>query len=109
MQNELIVKHHPPPVPAGTHCAPNENSILEWLLRSNTADDGPWSKPLMEQQLFPNTVMPYFEVDDEPYHGADVDLTPAFVAPPATTTKNTTSSNARTSETTTPPLPFDDA
>ncbi|CAI5700931.1 hypothetical protein KXD40_008437 [Peronospora effusa] len=107
-QNELIVKHHTPPVPAGTHSAPNENSILEWLLRSNTTDDGPWPKPLMEQQLLSNTVMPYFEVDDEPYHGTDADLTPAFVAPPATTTKNTTPSNTRTSETTTPSLPFGD-
>ncbi|CAH0473822.1 unnamed protein product [Peronospora belbahrii] len=106
-QNELIVKHQAPSVPAGTHCSSNESSILEWLLRSNTADDGPWPKQVMDQQIFPN-VMPYFEVTDEPYCGVDPDLTPAFVAPPKTATKTTTSSNARTSETTTPSLPFGD-
>ncbi|OWZ22966.1 hypothetical protein PHMEG_0002240 [Phytophthora megakarya] len=104
-QNELITKHHLPPVPPMMHCPTSDSSILEWLLRSNNHEDGPWPKPA-EQQLFPNTVMPYFEVVDE-YHGVDADLTP--VVAPATSTTITTSSDTRSSDTTTTPtLPFND-
>ena len=59
--------------------------------------------------------MPYFELGDEPYHGVDVDLTPALIALPATTaaattatTTTTTKSDTHTSEPTTPSLPFGD-
>ncbi|KAE9015080.1 hypothetical protein PF005_g8660 [Phytophthora fragariae] len=110
-QNEIITKHSLPPVPAMIHGPPSDSSILEWLLRSNAADEGPWPKP--EPQLFPTTVMPYFEGADEPYHGVEVDLTPALVPHPAvppatTTTTTTTSSDVRTSEMTKPTLPFGD-
>ncbi|KAG6971960.1 hypothetical protein JG688_00004206 [Phytophthora aleatoria] len=108
-QNELMAKqqhipHVPPPI---VHCPPSDSSILELLLRSNTVEDGPWPKPVLEPQLLPSTVMPYFEVADESYHGVDTDLTPAFVPPQASTTV-TTPSDTRTSETTTPSLPFGD-
>lgn len=95
------------------HCPPSDSSILEWLLRSNTADEGPWPKP--EPELFPTTVMPYFEGADEPYHGVDVDLTSALVPHPAvpsatttTTTTTTAPADVRTSEMTKPTLPFGD-
>ncbi|KAI9914217.1 hypothetical protein PsorP6_006326 [Peronosclerospora sorghi] len=104
-QSELILKHHAPQLPM--HCASNENSVLEWLLRSNTNDDCPWLKPVMEQRsLHSSTVMPYFEAADESYHSSDVDLTPAFVGP-ATTTK-ITASDTRTNEKSVPSLPFGD-
>ncbi|GMF14597.1 unnamed protein product [Phytophthora lilii] len=104
-----------PPVQPTMHCPPSDSSILEWLLRSNTADDGPWTKPAMEPQLFPNTTMPYFEVADEPFHGVEAALTPALVHPApssstttTTTTTTTTSSDVRTSEMMAPSLPFGD-
>ncbi|KAG7386500.1 hypothetical protein PHYPSEUDO_015600 [Phytophthora pseudosyringae] len=108
-QNELIAKQqHMPlvPPPPVVHCPPSDSSILEWLLRSNTVEDGPWPKPVMEPHVFTSTTMPYFEVADEPYHGVDADLTPAFVSPPPASTTIPTPSDTRT--TTTPSLPFGD-
>lgn len=107
-QNELIVKqqhmpHIPPPI---VHCPPSDSSILELLLRSNTVEDGPWPKTVLEPHMLSGAAMPYFEVADESYHGVDADLTPALV--PASTT-DTTPADTRTSETTTTPsLPFGD-
>ncbi|KAG6623772.1 BolA protein [Phytophthora cinnamomi] len=108
-QNET--KHNLPPVPPMVHCPPSDSSILELLLRSNTVDEGPWPKP--EPHLFPNAVMPYFEIADEPYHGVEVDLTPApvphpVVTPSTTSTTTTTLSDVRSSEMTKPTLPFGD-
>ncbi|POM69377.1 Hypothetical protein PHPALM_14343 [Phytophthora palmivora] len=104
-QNELVIKHHLPTMPPVTHCPPSDSTILEWLLRSNTAEDGPLPK-----QMLPTctTVMPYFEVADEQYHGVDTDLTPALI--PHTPTTITTPSDTRSSDTTTttPSLPFSD-
>ncbi|ETI43294.1 hypothetical protein F441_11659 [Phytophthora nicotianae CJ01A1] len=108
-QNELLAKQQhmplvPPPI---MHCPPSDSSILELLLRSNTVEDGPWPKPGIEPQILPSTVMPYFEVADESFHSSEAELTPAFIPPPASTTV-TTPSDTRTSETTTPSLPFGD-
>uniref|UniRef100_A0AAV1TIE8 Uncharacterized protein n=1 Tax=Peronospora matthiolae TaxID=2874970 RepID=A0AAV1TIE8_9STRA len=108
-QNELLVKHHTPAIPPGPglQSAPTDSSILEWLLRSNPVDDGTWSKPALEPHLLSNTVMPYFELSDEPYHGIDADLTSALVGLPTTTaTTPTTTSDTHTSETSMPSLPF---
>ncbi|GMF26981.1 unnamed protein product [Phytophthora fragariaefolia] len=91
------------------HAPPNDSSILEWLLRSNTPDEGQWPKP--DLQILPTTAMPYFEVPDEPYHGVEIDLTSALVSHPAmttTTTTTTTTSDVRTSEMTKPSLRFGD-
>eukprot|EP00644_Phytophthora_capsici_P017952 jgi/Phyca11/527967/estExt2_fgenesh1_pm.C_PHYCAscaffold_250005 len=110
--SQLVQKQHaplplaPPPMPA--HCSPTDSSILEWLLRSNNAEEGPWTKPPTEPQTPANTIGPYFEATDEPHHGVDADLTPAFVPAPVSTT-GTTLADTRTSETiTTSSLPLND-
>ncbi|TDH64731.1 hypothetical protein CCR75_001374 [Bremia lactucae] len=84
-QNELIAKHQhtaydPPPI---NHCSPNDSSILEWLLRSNTAEDGSCLKPALEPHLLPSSVMPFFEILDDSYHGIDADFTSVLVPPSA--------------------------
>lgn len=108
-QNELIAKqqHMPSGSSSMVHCPPADSSILEWLLRPNTVDDGTNLKPTLEPQLFSNSVLPFFDVTDETYHSVDADLTPAFVSPASTML--TTLSDTRSSEaTTTPSLPFGD-
>ncbi|KAK1929052.1 hypothetical protein P3T76_015492 [Phytophthora citrophthora] len=113
MQNELVAQHqfqHTPlplaPPPMSTHCSPTDSSILEWLLRSNNAEEGPWSKLATEPQMPTNAIVPYLENTDEPHPGVDADLTPAFVPAPVSTT-GTTPADTRTSDTTTTPsLPF---
>ncbi|KAH7462646.1 uncharacterized protein KRP23_13662 [Phytophthora ramorum] len=108
-QNELIGRQHTAPVPPAMHCAPSDSSILEWLLRSNTPDEGPWPRPVVEPQLLPHTAMPYFEVAEEPYHGVEAELTPAVIPAAATTSPTTTTpTGLRTSDLATPSLPFND-
>ncbi|RLN95631.1 hypothetical protein BBJ28_00020452 [Nothophytophthora sp. Chile5] len=100
-QNEIIAKHVVA-VPPALHCSPSDaNVTLEWLLKTNAADDAPWSRPVAGPQIYLNAAMPYFEVADEPCHGMETDLSSVLSAPPPTP-----SSDVNPVELVTSSLPF---